>query len=101
MSLCDDCEYVGYSEELCDMHLKHIASVNKKKRSKSQLTLASKHLIKRKAVKAALYGGTCVLGTTLVIASAPLLGMSAIAHAVAIQVSAGMLGSAVGALKGK
>ncbi|MBF0360634.1 MAG: hypothetical protein HQK49_06470 [Oligoflexia bacterium] len=127
MSICDDCEFRHYSPELCRMHLKHLASAN----SKSKLPKAIKKMFSIKAsltnkdtnknkcnelfepeqeiqiienekvVKSLLYGGTCALGTTLVVAAAPVLGLPAIAHALGITVSAGIAGGTIPFFKSK
>ncbi|MBF0208965.1 MAG: hypothetical protein HQK53_19060 [Oligoflexia bacterium] len=104
MALCDDCVVKGYSKEICNMHLKHVASVNKKNKNKAKEKIQEKaqkkeFLIGNRAVKAALYGGASMLGVTFVIASAPVLGFGIIAHTIGIKVSAGILGGAVGSLK--
>lgn len=100
MDMCNDCEFKGYSDELCEMHINHVASINKKNPEKAKEKAKEKEDLEGgKIVKAALYGGTCVLGATLAVASAPVLGFGLIANAIAIKVSAGVVGSAVGALK--
>ncbi|MBF0298674.1 MAG: hypothetical protein HQK51_08140 [Oligoflexia bacterium] len=100
MNICDECEIKGYSEELCEMHLNHMAALIKKNPEKAKEKAKEKEELEGgKVVKAALYGGTCVLGATLAVASAPVLGFGLIAHAVAVKVSAGVLGGAVATLK--
>ncbi|MBF0205524.1 MAG: hypothetical protein HQK53_01410 [Oligoflexia bacterium] len=119
MNICDDCEIRGYSSELCKMHLKHLAELKKKEKRKGKKkgegegegegkrksSLEAKKLYKqsadRKEVKSALYGGGCVLGTTLALTAAPLLGIPAVASAamVAVKISAATVGGAVGLLK--
>ncbi|MBF0314633.1 MAG: hypothetical protein HQK50_09770 [Oligoflexia bacterium] len=104
MSICDDCEFKGYSPELCKMHLRHIAEVNKKQKKKplaKNKVLSKSKKTDDQVVKCALYGGTGVLGATLAVAAAPVLGVGTIAGVGAIKIAAGVLGATVGFFKSK
>ncbi|MBF0360303.1 MAG: hypothetical protein HQK49_04790 [Oligoflexia bacterium] len=120
MSICDDCEFRNYSPELCKMHLKHLASVNSNSSAISKFQRKIKEILpnkklaeaavskkeiidveNEKVVKSVFYGGTCVLASTLAVAAAPVLGFHAVAHAMAVKISAGVVGGSIPFFKTK
>ncbi|MBF0300946.1 MAG: hypothetical protein HQK51_19720 [Oligoflexia bacterium] len=62
MDLCNDCEYNGYSPELCEMHLKHIASVQRKlNQKKKTITKENKKLNIKASARIVFRGGAYTL----------------------------------------
>lgn len=93
MKICQDCEYAGYSPELCRMHIRHCQKHGPSKPMPVPVSIGAKAL-----VGAGLGVAAVVFGAT----AASLVGGAALIHALAFKLGlgAGIAGGGIGLFKG-
>ncbi len=95
MNPCTNCEFRGYNPDICALHLKHLEKVGPCEGHVSKLTVA-KERATHWGMKTAVGAGMGALAVTTSTALLPLMGVAVLAHSVAVQVSAGILGYGAG-----
>lgn len=98
MAECKNCEFYGYSQDVCHAHRRKCSSAKPKQDVADDKNRLAKPLKKAphygmKALVGVGAGALAVAGTVTV---APIVGLHFLAHALAVKVSAGVVGGGVG-----